>query len=65
MKGVPIYASAMRVFNEGFTKKGDFRLKNAIFYTPGLAGRGMRGILPGGRMGIFFRGGVLIYHRIT
>jgi hypothetical protein len=46
----------IRVFNEGFTKKGDFRLKNAIFYTPGFAGRGMRGHLPGGRMGIFFPG---------
>jgi hypothetical protein len=41
MKGLPLYAPAIRLFNEGFTKKGDFRLKNAIFYTPGLAGRGM------------------------
>jgi hypothetical protein len=65
MKGLPLYVPAMRVFNEGFTKKGDFRLKNAIFYTPGLAGRGMGGNLPGDRMGIFFRGSILLYHRIT
>jgi hypothetical protein len=65
MKGIPLYVPAMRVFNEGFTKKGDFRLKNAIFYTPGLAGRGMGGLLPGSRMGIFFRGSVELSHRIT
>jgi hypothetical protein len=31
MKGTLIYLESARVFNVGFTKKGDFRVKNTIF----------------------------------
>jgi hypothetical protein len=47
MKGLPFYAPDDGVFNEGFTKKGDFSLKNVIFNKIDFPENGSREGSPG------------------
>jgi hypothetical protein len=55
MKGTLLYLQSARVFNEAFTKKGDFGIKNTILFGSGAVGIGPK---------LIFSGGILISRRI-